>query len=600
MKHSLSSRRMNRRQFLISGSAALAGLALACGKSTDTTAAFKSATAANVESSLVPSVAKPIIQATRPPLSAPQGAADLILTNGKVFTVDHNNTIAQAVAIKDGLIQAVGKSGEIEQLTGEATKVLDLGGRGVTPGMIDPHIHYRLIGLMTNYYTPLMPPEVTSIATMQQALTRVIAKKKPGDWVMPYYLVLADNMYPTRADLDPVSPDNPVFIQHIGGHWGAANSAALKIANVTASTQSPPGGIIAKDASGQPTGALYNHRAMDVVRRYAPPISDELMRQSILDSQAQMAACGITTVQDNNIRSLDDIKAYQDLTRSGEFYLRNNLFLTLEWPQDIEKLGQVEFLQEGNTRFSGFKFLIDGQMPTAFCHEPHNGTAWNVSTWEPQNFKDTVRTLHDTGLQIAVHCFGDAAVDLTLDAYEAAMNANPRPDPRHRLEHVIITTPESTPRIKDLGVVVSTNPHFIYIAGDSYEPIFGPERAKRAMVTREWLENGIHMTIGSDAPTTPWYTPQTVMAGAMLRPTLSKKILNKEQCLTFEESLRAQTFEAAYATHQENELGSLEAGKLADVVVWPGDPSSLGPAELVEMDQMDLTLIGGKVVHGQV
>ena len=275
-------------------------------------------------------------------------------------------------------------------------------------------------------------------------------------------------MYPTKADLDPVSPDNPVFIMHIGGHWGAANSAALKIANVTASTQSPTGGVIAKDASGQPTGALYNHRAMDVVRRFAPPVSDAMNRQSILDMQAQMAACGVTTVQDNNIRNPADIKAYQDLTRSGEFYLRNNLFLTLEWPQDIEKVDQVEFLQEGNTRFSGFKFLIDGQMPTAYCHEPHNGQAWNISTWEAQNFKDTVRTLHDTGLQVAVHCFGDAANDLALDAFEAAMNANPRPDPRHRLEHAIITTPEATPRIKDLGVVVSTNPHFIYLAGDSY------------------------------------------------------------------------------------------------------------------------------------
>ena len=600
MKQFFYSRRMNRRQFLISGSAALAGFALACGKSTDTTAASKSAAATEVESASVPSVAKPIVQATRPPLAAPGGAADLILTNGKVFTVDHNNTISQAVAIKDGLIQAVGKSEEIDQLAGEATRVLDLAGRAVTPGMVDPHIHYRLIGLMTSYYTPMMPPEVTTIATMQQALAKVIAKKKPGDWIMAYYLVLTDNMYPTKADLDPVSPDNPVFIMHIGGHWGAANSAALKIANVTASTKSPPGGVIAKDASGQPTGELYNHRAMDVVRRFAPPVSDAMNRQSILDSQAQMAACGITTVQDNNIRNPAEIKAYQDLTRSGEFYLRNNLFLTLEWPQDIDKLNQVEFLQEGNTRFSGFKFLIDGQMPTAYCHEPHNGQAWNISTWEPQNFKDTVRTLHDTGLQIAVHCFGDAAVDLSLDAFEAAMNANPRPDPRHRLEHVIITTPESTPHIKDLGVVVSTNPHFIYLAGDSYEPIFGAERAKRAMVTREWLENGIHMTIGSDAPTTPWYTPQTVMAGAILRPTLSKKILNEEQCLTFEEALRAQTFEAAYATHQENELGSLEAGKLADVAVWPGDPSGLSPAELIKMDKMDLTLIGGKVVHGKI
>ena len=600
MKQSPYSRRMNRRQFLITGSTALAGLALACGKSIDTTPASKSATATKVEPSIVPSLAKPIVQATRPPLSAPEGAADLILTNGKVFTVDHNNTITQAVAIKNGLIQAAGKSEEIDLLAGDATRVLDLAGRAVTPGMIDPHIHYRSIGLMDSYYTPFIPPKVTSIATMQQALAKVITTKKPGDWIMAYYLVLADNMYPTKVDLDPVSPDNPVFIMHIGGHWGAANSAALKIANVTASTQSPTGGIIAKDASGQPTGALYNHRAMDMVRRFAPAISDELIRQSILDKQAQMAACGVTTVQDNNIRSPSDIKAYQDLTRSGEFYLRNNLFLTLEWPQDMEKLDQVEFLQEGNTRFSGFKFLIDGQLPTAFCHEPHNGQAWNVSTWEEKSFKDAVRTLHDTGLQICVHCAGDAAVDLSLDAFEAAMNANPRPDPRHRLEHAVITTPESTPHIKDLGVVVSTNPHFIYLGGDSYEGILGPERTRRAMVTREWLENGIHLTIGSDAPTTPWYTPQTVMAAAMLRATFSKKILNQEQCMTFEESLRAQTIEAAYATFQENELGSLEAGKLADVAVWPGDPSGLSPAELFAMDEMDLTLIGGKVVHGTI
>ena len=180
------------------------------------------------------------------------------------------------------------------------------------------------------------------------------------------------------------------------------------------------------------------------------------------------------------------------------------------------------------------------------------------------------------------------------------MNANPRPDPRHRLEHAIITTPEATRRIKDLGVVVSTNPTFICMAGDMYEDILGKERTKRVIVTREWLENGIHLTIGSDTPTTPWYTPQVTMAAAIVRPTPTKYILNPEQCLTFEEVLRAHTIEAAYASHQENEKGSLEAGKLADIAVWPADPSTLSPTSLRDMDEIDMTLVGGKVVHGAI
>jgi predicted amidohydrolase YtcJ len=358
--------------------------------------------------------------------------------------------------------------------------------------------------------------------------------------------------------------------------------------------------LIAKDASGEPTGELYNHRAMDVVRHFAPPISDAMMRQSILDAQSKLIACGVTTIQDNNIRNPEEVKAYQELSKSGQFILRNNQFLTMEWPQDLKRVDQVDFYQDQQTRFSGFKFLIDGQVPTAFCHEAHDGQAWNISTWEAQSFKDAVRTLHDTGLQVCVHCVGDAAADLALDAFEDAMNANPRPDPRHRLEHAVLTTPEATRRIKDLGVVVSTNPQFIYLGGDSYEGMFGEQRAKRVMVTREWLENGIPVTIGSDCPSTIWYDPQTTIGGGMTRLTYSKKIYNQEQCLTFEEALRAQTYDAAYASHQENEKGSLEPGKLADIAVWPGDPSRATLAELLAMDQMDLTLIGGKVVHGTI
>ena len=475
--------------------------------------------------------------------------------------------------------------------------MMDVGGKVITPGLIDPHNHFRLVGLQNSYYTSFMPPEVINTQTMQAALKELLKTKKPGEWVLAYYLVLQDNMTPDKSYLDSVSPDNPVFLFHIGGHWGTANSAALKIANVTASTKSPEGGIIQKDANGQPNGLLYNHRAMDVVRRFAPPIEPELVTRSIIETQTLFAACGVTSFQDNNVRSLEDIAMYRRLTEEGKLFLRNDLYLTLEWPSDLKnKVDALEPFDNGVTRFKGYKFLIDGQTPTAFCHQPHNGTAWDVSTWEPAEFKQTVRTLHDTGLQICTHCVGDAAADLALDAYEAAMNANPRNDPRHRIEHAILTTKQATKRMKDLGVVVSTNPHFLYIGGDSYENIFGSQLADRIMVTREWLDAGVHVTIGSDAPTTPFYTPQATIAGAITRLTYSRKVLNKEQSLSVDEALRAHTYEGAYAAHEENEKGSLEPGKLADIVVWEEDPTRQSIADLIRTTKVNLTMVGGKVV----
>jgi predicted amidohydrolase YtcJ len=232
----------------------------------------------------------------------------------------------------------------------------------------------------------------------------------------------------------------------------------------------------------------------------------------------------------------------------------------------------------------------------AYCHQPHNGERWDVSTWEPQRFKDTVRALHDTGLQICVHCVGDAALDLTLDAYEAAMNANPRPDPRHRIEHCILSTPEATQRMKDLGVVVSTQPQFIRLGGDYYPGLFGEARARRAIVTREWLETGVALALGSDAPTTPWLTPQVTLFGAVTRLTLSNQSFEPGQCLTIQEALRAHTMGSAYAGFEEDIKGSIEAGKLADLAVWQEDPYSV-PLNRLWQTPIDMTIVGGEIVH---
>jgi tRNA A-37 threonylcarbamoyl transferase component Bud32 len=193
---------------------------------------------------------------------------------------------------------------------------------------------------------------------------------------------------------------------------------------------------------------------LEEVARVVGAVADALdyaHRQGLVHRDA---ACGVTSFYDNNVRGVDTVATYLDVGKQGKMFLRGAVYYTLEWPTDLDRaLHEMEHdYADDFMRFAGFKFLLDGQLAMAYCHAPHNGERWDMPTWDPQGFKDAVRALHDTGLQICVHCVGDAAVDLTLDAYEEAMDANPRPDPRHRIEHAVITTPQATQRMCDLVV----------------------------------------------------------------------------------------------------------------------------------------------------
>jgi len=581
------SQRLTRRQFLAGAGAALAGASLACGREKGTATAVPTLTPTHT---LTP----PVI-----PTAPPEQAADLVLLNGKVITVDPADTIAQAVAVKDGLIRAVGISDDVTSLIGEATRVVDLGGKPVTPGLIDGHNHLQVLGLLRGFYVPLMPPEVKTMDDLQAKLAEAVAQTPEGEWVKGYFLRVGERL-PNRYDLDPISPNHPVFLMQQGGHYGSANSLALETAGVAADTPDPTGGVIERDADGEPTGVFYNHRAMDVLRRHIPLPTPEMARDNIAYAQPIFAACGVTTFHDNNVRGVDTVSAYFDTDREGGMLLRGQVYYTLEWPGDLERaLKEVEYYEgNGFMRFAGFKFLLDGQALMAYCHEPHSGVRWDTPTWDPQTFKDAIRALHDTGLQICVHCVGDAAVDLTLDAYEAAMNGNPRPDPRHRIEHVILTTPEATQRMKDLGVVVSTQPQFVRMIPslDRLKQLFGEARTQRYIVTREWLEAGIPLALGSDSPTTPWLTPQVTLFGALRRVTFSNEQIGPDQCLTVQEALRAHTEGSAYAGFEEDIKGSIEMGKLADLAVWGEDPYT-APAQRLWQIPIEMTLVGGEIVY---
>jgi len=326
---------ITRRDFLKKAGLAagvLAGSALACGGGEELTRLTPTSPAApptaGPGATSAPTVGP---EATSAPTAAPvapvaplEQAADTVLINGKVITVDPSDTIAQAVAVKDGLIQAVGGDEAIRALVGEKTKVVDLGGKAVTPGLVDPHNHLQVLGLLQSFYVPLMPPEVKTIDDMRAKLTEVIAQTPEGEWVMGYFLVVGDRL-PNRHDLDPISPKNPVFVIQQGGHYGSANSLALQIAGITADTPDPVGGVIERDASGEPTGVFYNHRAMDVLRKHMPLPTPAMAGDNIAYAQPVFAACGVTTFHDNNVRGVDTVGAYFDADRKGKMIIRGQV-----------------------------------------------------------------------------------------------------------------------------------------------------------------------------------------------------------------------------------------------------------------------------------
>ena len=577
----------------------MAGATLACGQvAREATPVAQTQATATSAPTPSPPVSTPVPIPIETAAFLPDQEADLVLHAGKILTVDPQDSILGAVALRDGRIVAVGGDEEVLALAGPLTQKIDLAGRAVTPGLIDAHNHLQVMGLMHGYYTPFLPPEVRTLEDLRARLAEIVAQTPEGEWVQGYFMVVNEGRLPSRQDLDPVSPDHPVWIMQQGGHYGSANSLALQMAGITADTPDPVGGVIERDTGGEPTGVFYNHRAMDVLRRVIPRYTQEMVRENIVSSQPLFAACGVTSFQDNNVRGTDTVATYLDAGRRGDMSLRGAVYYTLEWPQDLDRALHEIPLRRWGRIDALCRFQVparrpgqDGLLPRAARRR-----ALGYADLGPSEFQGSRPQLHDTGLQICVHCAGDAAVDLTLDAYEEAMNANPRPDPRHRIEHCILSTPQATQRMTDLGVVVSTQPQFLRLGGDAYTPLYGEERSRRAIVTREWLDAGVPVALGSDAPTTPWYTPQITLFGAVTRVTASNQRHEPDQALTIQEALRAHTMGSAYAAHEEGVKGSIEVGKLADLAVWSEDPTT-APLQRLWQIPIDMTIVGGRLIY---
>lgn len=535
-----------------------------------------------------------------PPLAAGE-MADVVLVNGNIITMDAQRSKVKALAIKDGLIRLAGDEQAARAAVGGSTQLIDLRGRTVTPGIIDAHCHVSSCGLLGTVYVDISWPGINTVAQMQARMKEKINQTPRGEWVLGAGWVIYEGRYPNKRDLDPISPNHPVMLISQGGHLAAVNSLALEMADVNASTKDPVNGRFLREANGEPDGTVINHPAMDYFRRLWPAdmIDQQTMEDTILSPQARFASLGVTSFQDVYTRDMDRMQAYFDIGRRRGMTLRGQVMNVLEYIQELDgRIAAIEAMryEDDFMHFGGAKCQVDGAGEASFTHEPHNGFAWNISIWQPKDLNEVVRAFHDAGHQVALHAFGDAAVDMALDAIEAAMNANPRPDPRHRIEHAMLNTKSAIQRTKDLGVVISVQPQMIRAFGDGAERIWGSERMQTMIPTRAWLDLGVPLALSSDAPGMPWWDPMMTLAASMQRQTMTNKPVSPEQAMTIDEAMYAHTMGGAFADFAESRRGSLELGKLADLAVWHDDPFIVKPVDLLKLT-IDLTMVGGKVVY---
>lgn len=527
--------------------------------------------------------------------------ADFVVRGGRILTLDRDNTVAQALAALHGRIVAVGSNQEVSDLIGLATRVVDLAGETVIPGFHDAHCHILLFGLSL---VEVNARPATTIAGVVEAVARHVAETPPGKWVRGGGYnenKLAEGRHPARHDLDPASPHHPVWLVHISGHMGVANSRALEMAGITRDTPDPEGGHIARDEHGEPTG-LLQETAQELVKRVLPPYTLEETKAALGAAGRQMAAEGITSAQDAWAGWIapEEFRAYQETTADGTL------------PQRVRLMVDVERLEIGDSRFdfafglhTGFgsdhlrlgpiKIFNDGSLigRTAALSRPYTDppdtSGFLVKSAE--TIAEQVRLAHRGGWQVAMHVIGDRAIEVGLDAIETAMGADAARF-RPRLEHCGVLRPDLIERIRRLGVVVVTQPRFIFELGDGFRAVLGEKRLQLTYPIASL--RGLPVAFSSDRPVVNG-APLLGIKAAVRQHTAGGEPYVPEEAITVEEALRWYTLGAAYSTFEEKEKGSLEPGKWADFVVLSRNPLQTSLEELGGIDVL-ITVVGGQPV----
>jgi hypothetical protein len=526
--------------------------------------------------------------------------ADVVLTNGNIYTVDVRLGRVEAIAITRGKIAAVGTSEEMQHWVGPQTKVIDLEGKFVLPGFNDAHTHLANAGqgsLSVNV------EGTRSVADFQQRIRARLSEFEPGEWVVGRgwdHSLWEENRMPTKADLDAVSTSHPMFFTRVDGHSAVANSLALEQAGITRSSEQPEGGEIVRDADGEPTGWLKEN-ATGLVSGLIPAPTSEQRKRGLLLALAEAARYGVTSVQDNS--SWEDFLALRELKQEGMLTLRVTEWLPFDAPLNrLEEMRKEGGATDPWLKTGALKGVTDGSggslsaaMLEPFANAPDNR---GILLYEPEQLKKMVVDRDAAGFQIALHAIGDRANRVALDAFEAALKINKRRNARHKIEHAQFVHRDDFARFKELGVIASMQPCHL-LADMRWAPtILGPEREYEGYAIGTMRQASARLAFGTDYPV-EHINPLRGLYAAVTREFEDGGPEGgwlPEEKVSLEEAIRAYTLGSAFAEFEERRKGTLSPGKFADLIVLSQDITNVSPSELLRTDVL-LTMVGGKIVY---
>jgi predicted amidohydrolase YtcJ len=529
-------------------------------------------------------------------------AAELIITNAKVYTVDKNLPHAEAVAIIGDRIVAVGAAADIDQWRGASTKVIDAGGKLLLPGFNDAHVHFIDGGLQ------LDSVDLRNAATPEDFARKIGERAKltakgewitGGDWDEEKW---NPPQLPTKELIDSVTPNTPVFVNRYDGHESLANSLALKLAGVTKDTPNPAGGEIVRDAEGNPTGVLKD-AAQSLVDKKIPPLSHERRLRAAKRALSYAARLGVTSVQTMSA-AYEDIRVYSELAERDELTARIYVAPALStWDQEA-RIGIRHAWGSSYLRVGAMKAFADGSLgsTTAYFFQPYNDApnTRGLLTSEMQplsKMRDHMMKADSAGLQLCVHAIGDQAISTVLDLFNDVEKAHGPADRRFRIEHAQHIAPKDFDRFASLHVIASVQPYHAIDDGRWAERRIGPERIKTTYAFRTLLDKGVTLALGTDWTVAP-LNPLKTLYAAVTRATLDGKNPNgwvPEQKIKLSEAVEAYTMGSALAEFQDKEKGSISVGKLADMVLLSDDVFQIEPAKIGDVE-VEMTMVGGKIV----